>query len=248
MNNCIHLQFPNAKTRLLSVDSESGESTLSFGRGRSVTYDPSTEAEYCTLVYTPDLRENLTSWLNNTFGFLEPDEIEDFYRKFREAHPLTPVENALLSMEPIAGEDTYCELFSPMFKDSVKLTLAQEKWLLEFVKYRLTETGIYSIDSREKPTLEEVMMEWFEDYRKHYGVCARYKKDMKYQDSDLAYRFCMAHGIDWNYVRNTKIKTTTRQYLYGFGERFVILGVLGTLCCLGNLALIGIFKEVQKTY
>lgn len=218
-------------------------------RARAVGYvRPEHRGRVLHLGLHPTLRENLTSWLNNTFGFLGPDEIEDFYRKFREAHPLTPVENALLSMEPIAGEDTYCELFSPMFKDSVKLTLAQEKWLLEFVKYRLTETGIYSIDSREKPTLEEVMTEWFEDYRKHYGVCARYKKDMKYQDSDLAYRFCMAHGIDWNYVRNTKIKTTTRQYLYGFGERFVILGVLGTLCCLGNLALIGIFKEVQKTY
>lgn len=243
MKDYIFLQNKRAKTKILAKHNKKGAYTIKFGKGRSLEFDEYLEAELCTLVYTDYLRNDWVTWINGLCDeSLSPDEIDSFEEKFKSDHPLTEVpEYQLSGTVELATQEDCCELRSPIFKQPIKLTLEQERTLLQLIATRYVPRSVYS-GMGDAPNLCAAMQSFFAWYREQYGVAARYKKDMAIQDFELAYHFCLSHGIDFNYVNTTTVKLRWHDIISGVGWGLVALGGIGAVIFSAILILIGICK------
>lgn len=206
MDNYIIVQHESAKIALEAAKDKTGVGKLQFGHGRVAEYTAIIESELCSMVYSLGLHDDLARWLNSWFDCLGPDEIDDFCSQFKKAHTLTKVEYNWRHIPTIATENSYCEIESPIFKSPVKLTLKQEMELLETI----------FIFNAEKPgqTILSRVESFFNKYCSKYGVSAQYKRDISNQAHELAWHFCLIHGISWRYVtckRNPSISVKAKK-------------------------------------
>ncbi len=206
MNNYIAIQSVNAKAPVFAADSPTGYAALGFGNGRVWQMNDYFERECCTLVYTPSLRGPMVDWLNANFVDLFPDEIDDFFAKFKDRYPLTPVEDTLKEIKTL-GENGF-ELWSSYFKTSVKITQKLEADMLEVIKHPVNYPDFWN-PFNGTPTIENVLMQNIEEYCQQYSINTRYKKYANMRNEEILWHFCLAHGVDRNYVSQKKIEMET---------------------------------------
>ena len=241
MNDYILLQARGAKIKLKSKRTTSGMCRVRFGNHRTVEFSVWHEAEMCTLVYTEYFRPEVAMWLTDIFEDIGPDEIDDFYIRFKKSHPLIPVEYRLEDIKCIADDTTYCELHSPLFQHPIKMTKEHEQTLLNLITNRYVDRGVYD-GWGDAPSVGAAIQSFFAWYRSNYGICTKYKKDRAHQDYELLYHFCIVHGIDLNYVQTAKVRLSFTNIVEGVGWGYLAIGGFGVAIFLFVLLLIGICK------
>lgn len=249
MRKYMYLQRQQARVDLL-YNSKTQEYIQKFGEGRELSFTPWSEKEFCTLVYTDELWEELTNALSNCIDDLGPDEMEDFADRFREAHPLVPVENVMECIRTCVVDEGYCILQSPLFRQEVKLTIAQEQELLNVIATRHRPPGddkyadFSRLTDKDGVTIYQALEGYFKWHCSKYGVKARYKKDVKIQEHELTYHFCVTHGIDWWYATNKLIKPSLGDLIAAtaiifLGLSTIVAGVTGLFLFVAGLGHLG---------
>ncbi len=83
------------------------------------------------------------------------------------------------------GVGVLCEMALGMFKSPVKLTMNQELELLDIIK-----------TDHEKRSKYNRMLSWFTNFCKEYGYESKFKRDRGGEANEMAWGFCMCHGLD----------------------------------------------------
>ncbi len=127
-----------------------------------------------------------------------------FFERFKQDHPLTSVQNTPRKERIIASKNRYCELISPLFADSIKLTEEQETMLVDMVTSGAIDRRYVHMTGCDC-SIGDALRHYFAWYCQQYGFSARYKKDICNQANDLAWHFCNVHGFDWEYVNKMSL-------------------------------------------
>lgn len=135
-----------------------------------------------TYLSTPNYCPTLSCWLRSIDGGIGSDEINRFIQRVKKDHPLHPIEYSFKEVPVIATSKTYCELPSSMFRHPIKLTLEEEKYLLEVI-------------TSDKDHKKDELINWFNGYCNRYGVVCKYKRDSGSEAEELATMFCQIHGM-----------------------------------------------------
>lgn len=171
-----------------------------------------------TYLSTPNYCPTLSCWLRSIDGGIGSDEINRFIQRVKKDHPLHPIEYSFKEVPVIATSKTYCELPSSMFRHPIKLTLEEEKYLLEVI-------------ASDKDHKKDELINWFNGYCNRYGVVCKYKRDSGSEAEELATMFCQIHGMLIYLLPNMQKTTKSindNQDSGGFGL-FIFIGVLLTL-------------------
>lgn len=204
MNDYIVVYNTSAKIPLNSVRSGKNRSTLKFGHGREFTYNPIQESELCTLIFGNLMREDWVSWINGMFdNNLEHSEINDFATKFKTTHSyLEKFGEPLKAIPLIATDDTYCELVSPMFEETVKLTKQEEELLLRMLVTRKRPSESWTSNgSLPNITLMDALDKFFSVYCEERGIVTKREEDRQNAGHELARHFCLLHGLEFRYAQ-----------------------------------------------
>ncbi len=183
MNEYMLIQAAKSKVYLLAAKSSKGVYTIKFGK-RKLELTHYIESWICVSIYS--MRSHLiSSWLRDVFPDLLPDEVDFFFNRFKEEHPLERIEFNYDDVPLIATESQHCVMNIGVFKMPVYLTLKQEKELLEITK------------TNNPPRFKRYygLVRWFERYCSKYGYEARLKRDRNVQAEILADSFCEYHGL-----------------------------------------------------
>lgn len=204
MNSYIVVYNTNARIPLNSVRNGKGQITMKFGHGREFTYNPTQESELCTLIFGNLMRKDLVAWVNEKFNNeLEPDEIENFVYVFVSTHGYRErVGESLGAIPLIATDDTYCELVSPMFEKTVKLTKREEELLLRMLVTRKRPAESWASNgSLPNITLMDALDKFFSGYCDERGIITKREEDRQNAGHELARHFCLLHGLEFRYAQ-----------------------------------------------
>lgn len=184
MNEYVIIQSVSAQVQLKSAKSKVKQYQIKFGN-RLCEMSHFIESWVATAVYSYSGKSGVASWLRDIYPDIGPDEIDLFVSTFQAEHPLQAIEYSYEDIPLIATEKTYCEMSLGMFKTPVKLTLNQEMEILKIVS---TE--------HERRSKYQRLLSWFNQFCKEYGYESRYKRDRGGEAKEMAWGFCMYHGLD----------------------------------------------------
>lgn len=184
MNEYVVIQSVSAQVQLKSAKSKVKQYQIKFG-DRLCEMSHFIESWIATAVYSYSGKSGVAAWLREIYSDIGPDEIDLFVSKFKEEHPLQTVEYSYDAIPVIATDKTYCEMALGMFKSPVKLTMNQELELLDIIK-----------TDHEKRSKYNRMLSWFTNFCKEYGYESKFKRDRGGEANEMAWGFCMCHGLD----------------------------------------------------
>lgn len=207
MNDYILIQSVKAKTNLKSACSKSKMYTIQFG-DRACRLSHYVESWIATDIQTYSGRQRIARWLRQLFQDIRPDEIDSFLEKFIEEHPLEHTSYGFDLIPLIATEDDCCEMSLSIYKGPVFLTIQQEQQLIQLLQEPYNKFSKFT-------ELEN----WFENYRRKYGYQTRLKRDQHTQNYELAWGFCVYHGLDVNTIDGMVLRQETKHKPVGIKTR-----------------------------
>lgn len=188
MKQYILIQHCKAKVFLLA--SPHKPYTIKCGQ-TVITIDVMMESWVVMLVYMNNTAL-ISQWLRGYNNNVGSTDIDNFISKIKRDHPLHDIAYSLQNVPCIASDEADCEMRLDIYTHPIKLTLAQERELLNIVK------------SNNILDKQVQLIKWFDNYRAIYGIECRYKRDEQIQDFLLAELFCLIHGLD---INNLQINT-----------------------------------------
>ena len=225
MNEYVVIQSASAKVQLKSAKSKAKQYQIKFGE-RLCEMSHFIESWIVTAVYSYSGRGCVAGWLRDIYPDIGPDEIDAFIATFKEDHPLQSIEYTYDLVPTIATKNTYCEMVLSIFKTPVKLTLEQEMELLDIVK-----------TDHERRTKYSRLLSWFNKFCKDYGYESRFKRDRGNEANEMAWGFCVCHGLDIDALQrppksSTPAKEPPSKSLFSllmvglFGGLYILVAVL----------------------
>ncbi len=227
MNEYIIIQYVSAQVQLKSAKSKVKKYKIKFGN-RFFEMSHYIESWLATALYSYSGKRSVATWLRDIYPDIGPDEIDLFVSTFQAEHPLQTIEYSYETIPLIATEKTYCEMSLRMFKTPVKLTLNQEMEILKIV----------STDHERRSKYQRIVS-WFSRFCKEYGYESRYKRDKGGEAKEMAWGFCMYHGLNIDVLervpkpptpqQDTPTKTIWTLLLVGFLGGLYILAAISIL-------------------
>lgn len=194
MNDYILIESISSKTHLQSAHCKDKVYTIKFG-DRICEMSNFIESWVATDIHSYDGKRNIALWLRSIFGDLAPDEIELFYHVFQAEHQVERIIYSYEEIPMIANDNEYCQMDLSIFSHPIIMTKEQEKDALNVIR-----------NEPNRGTKFTILLNWFRQYREKYGYEAKYKRDQKDQDYQLAWGFCVYHGLSIE-----KLKKQTKQ-------------------------------------